>query len=53
MAKYKVLKPFKDTHTKERYKEGQEIEMLVKRADEVASNLDNTYLERLDVPEKE
>lgn len=53
MAKYKVLKKFRDTHTKKVYKENAEIEMTVKRADEVEKNLDSSFLERLDRPEKE
>lgn len=51
MAKYKVLRTFKDKYTKEVYKEGQEIEMTVKRADEAAENLkkwDGDFLERID-----
>lgn len=53
MAKYKVLKKFRDVHTKEIYKPNQEIDIMVKRADEIASNLDDTYLKRLDSPKKE
>lgn len=53
MAKYKVLKKFRDVHTREVYKPNTEIEMTVKRADEVEKNLDSSFLERLDRPEKE
>ena len=49
MAKFKVLKKFKDTHTKDIYEVNDEIEMTVKRSEEVAKNLDGSYLERLDV----
>lgn len=53
MAKFKVLKEFKDTHTKQVYKVNEEVEMTVKRSEEVAKNLDDTYLERLDEPKKD
>lgn len=53
MAKYKVLKKFKDIHTKEVYKPNTEIEMTVKRADEVEKNLDDSFLVRVDNKEKE
>lgn len=53
MAKFKVKKKFIDVHTREVYKENDEIEMTVKRSEEVAKNLDDTYLERLDGPESE
>ena len=52
MAKFKVLKSFRDTHTKDVYKKDAEIEMTVKRADEVAKNLDGSFLERIDNKEK-
>lgn len=51
MATYKVLKPFRDKHTKELYGKGQEVEMTVKRADEAIKNLkkyDGEFLERTD-----
>lgn len=48
MAKYKVLKKFRDKETKEVYKPNTEIEMTVKRASEVAKNLDGSFLERID-----
>lgn len=56
MAKYKVLKEFKDIKTKESYKEGQEIEMTVKRADEAIRNLkkwNGDFLERIEEEEEE
>ncbi|MGG4156173.1 hypothetical protein [Peribacillus muralis] len=48
MAKYKVLKTFKDIHTNEVYNPHQEIEMTVKRAKEVEQNLDDSYLSRVE-----
>lgn len=51
MAKYKVLQSFKDISTKEKYQEGQEIEMTVKRANEAIENLkkwNGEFLERID-----
>lgn len=47
MAKFKVLKKFRDIHTKEIYQPQKTIDMTVKRSEEVAKNLDNTFLERL------
>lgn len=52
MAKYKIKKEFRDKYTKEVYIPNSEVEMTVKRADEVKSNLDDTFLERLDIPDK-
>ena len=48
MAKFKVLKTFRDKHTKEVYKKDSVIDITVKRADEVAKNLDGSFLERID-----
>jgi len=51
MAKYIVKQNFIDTHTKEIYRAGQEIEMTVKRANEAIKNLkkyDGEFLERVD-----
>lgn len=48
MAKYKVLKKFRDTHTKGIYKKDAEIEMTVERADEVEKNLDGSFLVQID-----
>lgn len=50
MAKFKVLNTFQDIHTKEVYKKNKEIEMTVKRSEEVVSNLGDTFLKRLDEP---
>lgn len=50
MAKFKVLKPFRDIHTNVVYKKNSEIEMTVKRATEVEKNLDSSFLERIDKP---
>ena len=50
MAKYKVLQEFRDIHTKETYKPGQEIEMTDKRAKEAMKNLskyEGEFLERI------
>ncbi|BAM46346.1 hypothetical protein [Amphibacillus xylanus] len=51
MAKYKVLKTFRDIHTKEVYKKDSVIDITVKRADEVAKNLDGSFLDRIDKKE--
>lgn len=48
MAKFKVLKNFRDIHTNEIHKENTEIEITVKRADEVKKNLDGSFLERIE-----
>ena len=48
MAKFKVLKNFRDIHTNEIHKENTEIEMTVKRAKEVEKNLDDSFLERIE-----
>lgn len=55
MAKYKVIKSFRDKETKEVYKADDVIEMTVKRANEVAENLKNrgVYLERIKEETKE
>lgn len=45
MPKYKVLKSFRDIHTKDIYEEGAEIKLTKKRADEVVKNLDSSFLE--------
>lgn len=44
MAKFEVKQDFKDTHTKEIYKTGSEIELTDKRAKEVVANLGNDFL---------
>lgn len=51
MAKYKVLKPFIDAYTDEKYKENQVIQLSVKRAKEIEKNLSrysDDFLERLE-----
>lgn len=48
MAKYLVKKEFIDKYTDERYEVDSIIDMAVKRAKEVATNLDDTFLERED-----
>ncbi|MFW3332285.1 hypothetical protein [Aerococcus viridans] len=53
MAKFKVLKDFKDIKNGKVYTKNDEIEMTVKRSAEVSDNLDDTYLERLDEPKTE
>lgn len=56
MAKYKVLKKFRDIETNEVYQADTEIEMTVKRADEAIKNLkehDGEFLERIDNKEPE
>lgn len=52
MAKFKVLKNFRDIHTNEIHKENTEIEMTVKRAKEVEKNLDGSFLERIEETEE-
>lgn len=52
MAKFKVEKVFKDIHTNEVYKVNQVVDMTVKRAKEVESNLDSSYLSRIEDKEK-
>lgn len=48
MAKYNVLKKFRDKETKEVYEAGTVIDMTVRRAEEVAVNLDDSFLERVE-----
>lgn len=48
MAKYNVLRKFRDKETKEVYEAGTVIDMTVKRAEEVAVNLDDSFLERVE-----
>jgi hypothetical protein len=52
MAKFKVLKTFRDIHTQEVYEEETEIDMTVKRAKEVEKNLDGSFLERIEETEE-
>ena len=51
MAKFKVLKTFKDKYTGEKYPSGTEIEMTVKRSKEAIKNLEEHgggFLERIE-----
>lgn len=48
MAKYKVLKTFRDVHTKEVYKPNIEIEMTTERAGEVEKTLGDSFLVCID-----
>lgn len=55
MAQYKVLQPFEDIKSGEHYKDGQVIEMTVKRANEAIKNLtkwDGEFLERVEEGEE-
>ncbi|MGX7701053.1 hypothetical protein [Enterococcus mundtii] len=40
MAKYKVVKVFKDVHTKETYKLDQEVDLTKERFKEIEKNLE-------------
>lgn len=40
MAKYKVVKVFKDVHTKETYKLDQEVNLTKERFEEIEKNLE-------------
>lgn len=56
MAKYRVLKRFRDKETKEVYEAGRVIEMTVKRANEAIENLKKyggEFLERVDNKKQE
>lgn len=51
MAKFNVLKTFRDKHTDEVYQAGSEIEMSVKRSKEATKNLEKYgggFLERIE-----
>lgn len=53
MAKFKVVKPYKDLELDKKLKKNDEVEMTVKRADEVESTLkangfDGPFLKRSD-----
>lgn len=53
MAKFKVVKPYKDLQLDKKLKKNDEVEMTVKRADEVEETLksngfDGPFLERTD-----
>lgn len=52
MAKFKVLKNFKDKEQGQSYQVGDEIDITVKRSEEIESNakqlgIDGPFLERL------
>jgi len=53
MAKYTVNKKFEDIHTGDVYGVGDTIDMTVKRAKEVADNLDDTFLTRVEEEKNE
>ncbi|MGL9893054.1 hypothetical protein [Enterococcus sp. DIV0806c] len=40
MAKYKVVKVFKDVHTKETYRLDQEVDLTKERFEEIEKNLE-------------
>lgn len=53
MAKFKVLKPYKDLEIGRKLKKDEEVEMTVKRSEEVAKTLkekgyEGDFLERID-----
>ncbi|MBN6755871.1 hypothetical protein [Staphylococcus saprophyticus] len=53
MAKFKVVKPYKDLELDKKLKKNDEVEMTVKRADEVektlkANGFDGPFLKRSD-----
>lgn len=53
MAKFKVVKPYKDLQLDKKLKKNDEVEMTVKRAGEVeetlkANGFDGPFLERTD-----
>ncbi|MFI9043347.1 hypothetical protein ACIGHC_03220 [Staphylococcus saprophyticus] len=53
MAKFKVLKPYKDLELEKKLIKNEKVEMTVKRADEVEKTLsdngfDGPFLERTD-----
>ena len=56
MPLYRVLQPFRDIKTGEKYEVNQEIEMTEKRAKEAIKNLskyDGEFLERIDNKKEE
>lgn len=48
MAKYVVLNDWKDKYTNTTYRTGEVVELTVSRANEVAKNLGDKYLFRID-----
>lgn len=52
MPKFKVLKDFRDKHSKKVHEMGAEIEISVKRANEIEKNLGSSFLSRINEEEK-
>ncbi|EIZ4617308.1 hypothetical protein MPU13_001549 [Staphylococcus pseudintermedius] len=57
MAKFKVLKPYKDLELDKKLIENQEVEMTIKRSEEVEKTLsekgfDSPFLERIQEKKK-
>ncbi|MDT2842613.1 hypothetical protein [Vagococcus lutrae] len=52
MAKFEVLERFRDKHTKEVYEKGAQIELTIKRSEEVVTKLGDGFLKRLEEPKK-
>lgn len=52
MPKFKVLKTFRDKHSKKLHEMGAEIEISAKRANEIDKNLGSSFLKRIDEEEK-
>ena len=57
MAKYKVLKGYRDAELKRHIRAGEEVELTVKRAEEIERKLEeqgyeDAFLKRLDEPKK-
>ena len=57
MAKFKVLQPYKDLELNKRLKKNDEVEMTVKRSEEIAETLKKDgfkgdFLERIDNKEE-
>ena len=51
MAKFKVLKKFRNKETREMYEPKQVIDITVKRADEIKQKLGKGFLERIEEKE--
>lgn len=51
MAEFKVLKDYRDLDKKRLVKAGEEVEMTVKRSEEIEDKLGKGFLKRLDPPE--
>lgn len=52
MTKFEVLEKFRDKHTKEVYEKGAQIELTIKRSEEVVTKLGGGFLKRLEEPKK-